>query len=88
MWWSIVGIVIVFLGTAFSLWSIITNDTERAGSWEGIKERGEDAKTEKKNVIIGIVLIFIGSVLQIVGTVLSQQQKASTKVENRMIFPV
>ena len=71
MWWSIVGIVIVFLGTAFSLWSIITNDTKRAGSWEAIKERGEDAKTEKKNVIIGIILIFIGSVLQIVGTVLS-----------------
>ena len=71
MWWSIVGIVIVFLGTAFSLWSIITNDTKRAGSWESIKERGEDAKTEKKNVIIGIVLVFIGSVLQIVGTVLS-----------------
>lgn len=71
MWWSIVGIVIVFLGTAFSLWSIITNDIKRAGSWEGIKERGADAKKEKEKVIIGIVLIFIGSILQIVGTVLS-----------------
>lgn len=60
-----------FLETTFSLWIIITNDTKRAESWEGIKERGEDAKTEKKNVTIGIVLIFIGSVLHIVGTVLS-----------------
>ena len=71
MWWSIFGIVIVFLGTTFSLWSIITNDTKRAGTWEGIEKRGADAKKEKKNVIVGIVLIFIGSALQIVGAVLS-----------------
>ena len=70
MWWSIAGIVMVFIGTAFSLWSIITNDTQRAGSWEGIKERGADAKKEKEKVIIGIALIFIGSILQIVGTIL------------------
>lgn len=71
MCWSIIGIVIVFVGTAFSLWSIITNDTKKAGSWNGIKDRGSDAEKEKKKVVIGIVLIFTGSVLQIVGTVIS-----------------
>ena len=71
MWWSIIGIIIVFLGTAFSLWSIITNDTKKAGTWEGINNRGLDAKKEKINVIFGIVLILVGSIFQIVGAVFS-----------------
>lgn len=71
MWWSIIGIVLVFIGTAFSLWSIITNDTKKAGTWECLKDGEIDAKKEKKNVIIGIFLIFVGSALQIVGTIFS-----------------
>lgn len=67
MWCSILGIILVFIGTAFSLWTIITNDTKRAGTWLAMKEAGKDAKKEKKYVLAGIVLIFVGSVLQIVG---------------------
>ena len=74
MWWSILGIVLVLIGTTFSLWSIITNDTKKEASWAGVKERGIDAKKEKTKVIIGILLIFVGSVFQIIGTVISCNQ--------------
>ena len=71
MWWSIFGIFVVFIGTTFSLWSIITNDTDKAGTWGGISSRGKDAKKEKKYVLLGIAVIFIGTILQIVGAVVS-----------------
>ena len=67
MWCSIIGIILVFAGTTFSLWSIITNDTRKANTWGALLEAREAAEKEKKYVLAGIVLIFVGSVLQIVG---------------------
>ncbi|MBR5313399.1 MAG: hypothetical protein IKU40_11025 [Clostridia bacterium] len=69
MLWTILGIIIVFIGTTFSLWSIITNDIQKAGTWASLKDQGNEAKKEKVNVIIGIVLISIGSILQIIGAI-------------------
>ena len=69
MWYSIAGIIFVFVGTAFSLWSIITKDIAKAETWEAVKDAGADAKKEKKKVITGIILILVGSILQIIGIV-------------------
>lgn len=67
MGWSIFGVILVFVGTAFSLWTIITKDTKKAGTWGALVGASKDAKDEKRNVIIGIVLIFLGSALQVIG---------------------
>ncbi len=67
MWCSIIGIILVFVGTTLSLWCIMTNDTKKAGTWRGVKEQGEDAKREKTWVIVGMCFILIGSILQIIG---------------------
>ena len=36
MWYSIAGIVLSFVGTAFSLWKILMRDERIAGTWRGL----------------------------------------------------
>ena len=71
MFFSVLGIIMVLIGTAFSLWTIITRDTKKAGTWEGIYEQSIEAEKEKKCVMWGIALIAVGSIFQIFGAVLS-----------------
>lgn len=71
MWWSIFGIICVLIGTVFSLWSILTLNLDVVGTWGESACRRNEAPKEKRNVVIGIVMIVVGSVLQIIGTVLS-----------------
>lgn len=67
MWVSIAGIVIAFIGTAFSLWTIISRDERTAGTWREIPKLHKNAIRERRCVLWGIGLYFIGTVLQIAG---------------------
>ena len=58
MVYSILGIILSFLGTAFSLWTILMRD-ERILHKNAVKE--------KRYVLVGIALIFVGYALQIAG---------------------
>ena len=60
MWYSIVGIVLSFVGTAFSLWKILMRDERIAGTWRDIPNLHRNAVQERRYVMAGIALIFIG----------------------------
>lgn len=64
---SIVGIVFVMAGTIFSLWSIFGIKAKKVRTAEKEDRKQEDFKKDKKNVIIGIILIILGSSFQIAG---------------------
>ena len=67
MVYSILGIILSFFGTAFSLWTILMRDERIAGTWRDIPNLHKNAVKERRCVIVGIILIFIGYALQIVG---------------------
>ena len=67
MWYSIAGIVLSFIGTAFSLWKILMRDERIAGTWRDIPNLHKNAIKERRYVIVGIALISVGNILQIVG---------------------
>ena len=69
--YPIFGIIFVLIGTVFSLWSILTLNLDVVGTWAESASRRKEAPKEKLNVLIGIVMIVVGSVLQVIGTVLS-----------------
>ena len=67
MWYSIAGIVLSFVGTAFSLWKILMRDERIAGTWRDIPNLHRNAVQESRYVLAGIALIFVGYSLQILG---------------------
>ena len=67
MVYSISGIILSFLGTAFSLWTILMRDERIAGTWRDIPNLHKKAVKEKRYVLVGIALIFVGYALQIAG---------------------
>ena len=67
MVYSISGIILSFLGTAFSLWTILMRDERIAGTWRDIPNLRKGAVKEKRYVLVGIALIFVGYALQIAG---------------------
>ena len=54
MWYSIVGIVLSFIGTAFSLWKILMRDERIAGTWRDIPNLHRNAVQERRYVMAGI----------------------------------
>lgn len=69
MWWSISGILVVLVGTSFSLWHILNRNTEVVGTWIGSEIESKEAPKEKRFVKIGIFIITVGSFLQIIGVI-------------------
>lgn len=67
---SVIGILVVMIGTIFSLWSIITTKTKNVGTAQYFDNQQEYFRKDKKKVIIGAILIFVGSIMQILGTIL------------------
>ncbi len=67
MWFSIAGIVLSFIGTAFSLWKILMRNERIAGTWRDIPNLHMNAIKERRCVMVGIVLILLGNLLQIAG---------------------
>lgn len=64
---STIGIILVLVGTVFSLWSILGTKISYMGTVQQHENQQPDFKKDKRNVIIGASLIFIGSVLQVMG---------------------
>lgn len=64
---SIVGIILVMIGTIFSLWSILGTKSKYYGSVELFENQHTNFKQDKRRVIIGTAWIITGSILQIVG---------------------
>lgn len=65
---SVIGIILVMIGTVFSLWSILSTKVKYYGTCEWFSNLSDDFEKDKKKVIIGTILIIMGgSILQIVG---------------------
>lgn len=64
---SAIGIVLVLIGTVFSLWSILGTKPKDVGTAGYHDSQQKRFKKDQKNVFIGTVLIFMGSILQIAG---------------------
>ena len=64
---NVIGIILVMIGTVFSLWSILSTKEKYYGTCEWFSNLSDDFKKDKKKVIIGIILIVMGSILQIIG---------------------
>ncbi len=64
---SVIGIVIVAIGTIFSVWSVLKTNEICVGTAEWLDDQDKSFKHQKKQVIIGISLVLIGSVFQIIG---------------------
>lgn len=67
---SVVGIVLVLIGTIWAVWSVLkTNSTEvaKAGYLDSSEKHFRD---QKKHVIIGLVISSVGSAMQIFGVLI------------------
>lgn len=62
-----IGIILVFTGTVFSLWSILSTKTSKVGTANYHDQQQDCFKRDKQKVILGTFLIFVGSILQIIG---------------------
>lgn len=65
---SILGLILVTAGTILSLWSVLGTKTKDVGTagWHDNQQR--NFRKEKRNVIIGTILIVLGTLFQIAGT--------------------
>lgn len=61
-----IGIIFNTIGTLLTLWTIFATKSSYVGTAEELDNRGKAFSKEKKNVIIGFVIIVIGNSLQIV----------------------
>lgn len=62
-----VGILLVAVGTIFTLWTVLATKKGYAGTHAEMGNRHKEFPKEKRRVIVGCVLIAIGSLLQIIG---------------------
>ena len=67
---SIIGIVLVAIGTIWSLWSVLVTNSEFVGTAKWYDNQGQSFKKQKRQIIIGIILIVGGSILQIIGIII------------------
>ena len=62
---SLIGIIMVMIGTIFSLVSILMTNANEIGTYGYMgKRQQEDFKKQKKQVIVGMIIIVIGSAFQ------------------------
>ena len=65
-WLTVLGIVLIAIGTCWSLWSILNTDFNYVGTADWYSHQNEAFKKQKRQVIAGLILIILGSVAQIV----------------------
>ena len=65
-WLTVLGIVLIAIGTCWSLWSILNTDSKYIGTADWYSHQYEAFKKQKRQVIAGLILIILGSVAQIV----------------------
>lgn len=64
---SAISIVLVLIGTVFSLWSILGTDPNKVQTARDHDDQQKNFRKNKPRVVFGTVLISLGSLLQIVG---------------------
>lgn len=64
---SAIGILLVLVGTVFSLWSILGTKGDYVQTVEWYKHQQENFKRDKIKVIKGTALIILGSIFQVIG---------------------
>lgn len=64
---GVTGILLVLIGTIFSLWAILGTKTKNVGTANYYDNQQDNFKKDKIKVLIGIILISLGSLLQIIG---------------------
>lgn len=64
---SAIGIVLVLIGTVFSLWSILGTAPNKVQTADDHDNQQNNFRKNKPRVVFGTVLISLGSLLQIVG---------------------
>ena len=74
---SIAGILFVAFGTVWSVWSVISANIKYIGTYAELARRREDFIRQRKQVIRGMFLIGIGSVLQIIGVLVGYLSSAN-----------
>ena len=65
-WLIVLGIVLIAIGTCWSLWSILNTDSNYVGTADWYSHQNEAFKKQKRQVIAGLILIILGSVAQII----------------------
>ena len=64
-YFSLIGIIMVMIGTIFSLLSILMTNSNEIGTHGYMgKRQQDDFKKQKKQVIVGMIIIVCGSVFQ------------------------
>lgn len=64
---SAIGIVLVLIGTVFSLWSILRTDPDKVQTAGEYDDQQKNFKRNKPRVVFGTILIFAGSISQLFG---------------------
>lgn len=64
---SAIGILLVVIGTIFSLWSILGTKGNDVGTAQWYDHQQESFKKDKIKVIIGTIFIVAGSIFQLIG---------------------
>ena len=61
-----IGIALVMIGTILSLWSVLNTKTSDVGTYDSCSGESQQQKfrEQKRQVIIGIMLIVLGSLMQ------------------------
>lgn len=64
---SIVGIILIMIGTIFSLWSVLGTKGDYVQTVNWYEHQQENFKRDKKKIIVGTIFIILGSIFQIAG---------------------
>lgn len=67
---SVLGIIMVAIGTIWSVWSVLVTDSVEIGKAYNEDHKSEAFEVQKRQVIKGMLFIVLGSFLQIIGTLL------------------
>ncbi len=67
---TIIGLAVTLIGTIITFMKIFTTQTKNVGTWGSLANAQNDFVKERRWVYIGLTLIFIGTIIQIIGTLL------------------
>ena len=56
-WFTVLGIVLIAIGTCWSLWSILNTGSNYVGTADWYSHQYEAFKKQKRQVIAGLILI-------------------------------
>ncbi len=63
---TVFGILLIAIGTCWSLWSILKTDSDYVGTADWLDHQNDTFIKQKKQVKAGLFLIIVGSLAQII----------------------